>query len=34
IIVDGFRPDGWDLAGAGIALAGVAVLMYAPRGGA
>jgi small multidrug resistance family-3 protein len=34
IVVDGFRPDGWDLAGAAIALAGVAVLMYAPRGGA
>ncbi|MFD1212311.1 YnfA family protein [Arthrobacter sp. GCM10027362] len=33
IIVDGFRPDRWDLAGAAIALAGVAVLMYAPRSG-
>ncbi|NKX55204.1 YnfA family protein [Arthrobacter mobilis] len=34
VVVDGFRPDRWDLAGAGIALAGVAVLMYAPRSGA
>jgi small multidrug resistance family-3 protein len=31
VIVDGFRPDRWDLIGAAIALAGVAVLMYAPR---
>jgi small multidrug resistance family-3 protein len=28
---DGFRPDRYDLIGAGICLAGVAVLMYAPR---
>jgi small multidrug resistance family-3 protein len=34
ILVDGFRPDRWDLIGAAVALAGVAVLMYAPRGGA
>jgi small multidrug resistance family-3 protein len=32
VVVDGFRPDRWDLAGAVIALAGVAVIMYAPRG--
>ncbi|MCG2623244.1 YnfA family protein [Arthrobacter sp. I2-34] len=34
ILVDGFRPDRWDLAGAAIALAGVAVIMYAPRSSA
>lgn len=32
VIVDGFRPDRWDLAGAAICLLGVAVIMYAPRG--
>jgi small multidrug resistance family-3 protein len=31
-IVDGFRPDRWDLIGAGVCLLGVAVIMYAPRG--
>lgn len=31
VVVDGFRPDRFDLAGAAICLAGVAVLMYAPR---
>jgi small multidrug resistance family-3 protein len=30
-IVDGYRPDRFDLAGAVICLAGVAVIMYAPR---
>lgn len=30
--VDGFRPDRWDVVGAVICLAGVAVIMYAPRG--
>jgi small multidrug resistance family-3 protein len=30
--VDGFRPDRWDIIGALICLAGVAVIMYAPRG--
>lgn len=30
-VVDGFRPDRWDLVGAGICLLGVAVIMYAPR---
>jgi small multidrug resistance family-3 protein len=29
--VDGFRPDRWDVLGALICLAGVAVIMYAPR---
>lgn len=33
VAVDGFRPDRFDLAGAAICLAGVAVIMYAPRGG-
>lgn len=28
---DGFRPDRWDVIGALIALAGVGVIMYAPR---
>jgi hypothetical protein len=31
VIFDGFRPDIWDLVGAGICLAGVAVIMYPPR---
>lgn len=31
MLVDGFRPDRWDLAGAAFCLAGVAVIMYAPR---
>lgn len=30
--LDGFRPDRFDLLGAALALAGVAVIMYAPRG--
>lgn len=28
---DGFRPDRYDLVGAGICLVGVAVIMYVPR---
>jgi small multidrug resistance family-3 protein len=28
---DGFRPDRWDVAGALVALAGVALIMYGPR---
>ena len=32
VLVDGFRPDRFDLIGAGLCLAGVAVIMYAPRG--
>jgi small multidrug resistance family-3 protein len=31
ILVDKFRPDRYDLLGAAICLAGVAVIMYAPR---
>jgi small multidrug resistance family-3 protein len=30
--LDGFRPDRWDVAGCLICLAGVGVIMYAPRG--
>jgi small multidrug resistance family-3 protein len=30
-IVDGYRPDRFDLAGSAICLLGVAVIMYAPR---
>ena len=29
---DGFRPDRWDVIGAFVCLAGVGVIMYAPRG--
>jgi small multidrug resistance family-3 protein len=31
IVVDGFRPDRFDVIGAVICLVGVAVLMFAPR---
>jgi len=30
-LLDGYRPDRYDLAGAAICLAGVTVIMYAPR---
>lgn len=33
VVVDGFRPDRFDLVGAAVCLAGVAVIMYAPRSG-
>jgi small multidrug resistance family-3 protein len=32
VLVDGFRPDRYDLAGALVCLLGVAIIMYAPRG--
>lgn len=32
IAFDGFRPDRFDLVGAGACLVGVAVIMYGPRG--
>lgn len=32
VLVDGFRPDRWDILGALVCLAGVAVIMYGPRG--
>jgi small multidrug resistance family-3 protein len=31
VVVDGFRPDRFDYLGAAVCLAGVAVIMYAPR---
>ena len=31
VVVDGFRPDRFDLIGAAICLVGVAVIMYSPR---
>lgn len=31
MIMDGFRPDRYDIAGAAICLLGVALIMYAPR---
>ncbi|GAA1398582.1 YnfA family protein [Luteococcus peritonei] len=32
MVLDGFRPDRFDLAGAALCLGGVALIMYAPRG--
>jgi small multidrug resistance family-3 protein len=32
VVLDGFRPDRYDLTGATICLIGVTVIMYAPRG--
>ncbi len=32
VVLDGFRPDRYDVVGAAICLVGVAVIMYAPRG--
>ena len=32
MVVDGFRPDRYDVIGAAVCLMGVAVIMYAPRG--
>jgi small multidrug resistance family-3 protein len=32
MLVDGFRPDRYDLIGAALCLGGVVVIMYAPRG--
>ncbi|WP_446663523.1 YnfA family protein [Flexivirga sp. B27] len=34
VVMDGFRPDRWDMIGAAVCLVGVVVIMYAPRGGA
>ncbi|GAB3213905.1 YnfA family protein [Marinactinospora thermotolerans] len=33
MLMDGFRPDRYDVTGALICLVGVAVIMYGPRGG-
>jgi small multidrug resistance family-3 protein len=32
VVADGFRPDRWDALGAVVCLAGVTLIMYAPRG--
>lgn len=32
MVLDGFRPDRYDVVGALVCLLGVAVIMYAPRG--
>ena len=34
MVVDGFRPDRWDVTGALACLVGVALIMYAPRAAA
>jgi small multidrug resistance family-3 protein len=31
MVVDGFRPDRWDVVGATVCLVGVAVIMFGPR---
>lgn len=31
MVVDGFRPDRYDIAGAAVCLTGVTVIMYGPR---
>ncbi|MEV4422328.1 YnfA family protein [Patulibacter sp. NPDC049589] len=31
MVADGYRPDRWDLGGAAVCLAGVGLIMYAPR---
>jgi len=31
VLLDGFRPDRWDLTGAALCLLGVVVIMYVPR---
>lgn len=31
VVADGFRPDRYDLTGAAVCLAGVAIMMFAPR---
>ncbi|MGI5174716.1 YnfA family protein [Dactylosporangium sp. CA-152071] len=33
MVVDGFRPDRYDIVGAAVCLLGVAVIMHAPRHG-
>ncbi|MCW8979724.1 MAG: hypothetical protein OQK10_12930, partial [Marinobacter sp.] len=30
--IDGIRPTVWDLVGSGVALLGMAIIMFAPRG--
>lgn len=31
-LVEGQRPDAWDLIGAGVSVAGMAIILFAPRG--
>jgi small multidrug resistance family-3 protein len=31
VVVDGFRPDRWDLIGASVCVVGVAIIVYVPR---
>ncbi|WP_353508564.1 YnfA family protein [Intrasporangium sp.] len=31
MVLDGFRPDRWDVIGAAVCLVGVGLIMYAPR---
>lgn len=31
VVLDGFRPDRWDMLGALVCLAGVGIIMFAPR---
>lgn len=33
ILVDGWRPDRWDVTGAALAVGGMAVMMFGPRSG-
>lgn len=33
-VVDGIRPTAWDAVGCAVALTGMAIIMFAPRGGA
>jgi small multidrug resistance family-3 protein len=33
VIADGYRPDRWDITGALVCLAGMALIMWAPRNG-
>lgn len=33
VVVDGFKPDRFDVVGAAVCLVGVAIIMYAPRAG-
>ncbi|WP_028934125.1 YnfA family protein [Pseudonocardia spinosispora] len=32
MVLDGYRPDRYDVVGAAVCLVGVAIIMYAPRG--
>lgn len=32
-VAEGQRPDGWDLLGGAVCLAGTAIILFAPRGG-